>query len=65
LDHEIRETARFTTRMEAGALAVKQYQFIYLLKNRIWSLTVSVDETQWETYQPLFDQIGESFQVLK
>jgi hypothetical protein len=55
------DVARFTTRLPAGSLAVKQYQYIYVQDRSSWSLTLSVDETEWAKYQPVFEMIAESF----
>ncbi len=59
------DVARFTTRLRAGSLAVKQSQYVYVQGRNMWVLTLSVDETQWAKYQPVFDTIAESFRVSK
>lgn len=57
------DAARFTSRFQMGALAVKQYQYVYVQENSTWTLTLGVDETEWSAYEPIFVTIAESFRL--
>lgn len=57
------DAARFMTRLQMGPLAVKQYQYVYVQKGGLWTLTLTVDETEWSEYEPIFVTIAESFRV--
>ena len=57
------DAARFIIRLRVGALAIKQYQYIYVKNGNIWALTLAVDETEWPEYEPTFVTIAESFRV--
>ena len=59
------DSARVSLRLSVGALTVKQSQYIFLKGRKAWSMACSADETQWEKYAPIFDTIGESFQVVE
>ena len=56
---------RFTTRLRAGAIDLKEFQYVFVDGRNLWSLTFSVDTTQWTEYETLFDTIAHSFRVMK
>jgi hypothetical protein len=59
------DAAQITARVSSGLHKVRQSQYIYLKGKKVWTLAGSVDETRWAEYQPIFEMIGESFQVVE
>ena len=57
------DVGRFETQIGVGAFAIKQYQYVYVDGRKMWTLTLSVDETQWSKYISTFETIAESFRV--
>lgn len=64
-DVEINDTpaARFMTILRSDFGSVQQYQYLIMRGRNMWSTTLSVDATEWITYQPVFEMIAESFRV--
>ena len=57
------DAVRFGLRIEAGPLAVGQYQFMFVQGRSVWAITIAVDATVWSEHQPQFLAIGETFMV--
>jgi hypothetical protein len=57
------DAARFVVKVEIGPLAVKEYQYVYVREDAIWTLTFAVDATQWPEYRPIFVKSAKSFRV--
>ncbi len=57
------DAGRSTTRLPAGPLAAKQYQYFYVQGRSLWAVTLAVDETVWSDYESIFATAGESFRV--
>ena len=57
------DAARFTLSLQMGPLAVKQYQYVYVQEDRLWVLSLAVDDIEWSEYEPIFVIAAESFRV--
>jgi hypothetical protein len=57
------DAARFVTSLPMDPAALKQYQYVYVRGGNIWTLSLTVDETEWSAYEPIFASIAESFRV--
>ncbi len=57
------EAGRIVLRATVGPFAVKQNQYLYVRGKDLWMLTLAVDETVWESYEPTFVEIAESFRL--
>jgi hypothetical protein len=57
------DAARSVVSLQMGSLALQQYQYAYLRRGDIWTLALTVDETEWSAYEPTFAAIAESFRV--
>lgn len=57
------ESARFVIRMEMGPLSIQQVQYLFVEGGRFWSVTLGVDETVWDAYVSLFDEIANTFRI--
>jgi hypothetical protein len=57
------DAARFVLNLQMDSEALKQYQYVYVRGGDIWTLALTVDETEWSKYEPTFVTIAESFRV--
>ena len=57
------DAGRIGVRLAMGPFGIQQYQYIYVRDTDLWIVTLAVDENVWETYEPIFVQIGESFRL--
>ncbi len=57
------EAGRLAVRVTVGPFAIKQYQYLYAQGKDLWILTLAVDETAWESYEPVFTEIAGSFRL--
>jgi len=57
------DAARFVLSLQMGSMALKQYQYAYVRDGNVWTLALTVDETEWSEYEPTFATIAESFRV--
>ena len=57
------DAARFLTSLPTDSMNLKQYQYAYVREGNIWTLALTVDETEWSEYEPTFAAIAESFRV--
>ena len=57
------KSARFTVRLIAGSISMKQYQYLFLKGRHIWVVTMAVEDAYWSQYQPDFVKIAETFRV--
>jgi len=44
-------------------MTLTQYQYAYVREGNIWTLALTVEETEWSEYEPTFAAIAESFRV--
>jgi hypothetical protein len=47
----------------SGPIASMSYQYFYIQGRKSWILSLSVEETEWAKYQPVFETIAESFMI--
>lgn len=40
-----------------------QYQNVFILEGKMWLLICSVDEAKWDTYEPIFSAITDTFRI--
>jgi hypothetical protein len=57
------DAARFLILLEMGPLAIKEYQYVYVREDAIWTLTFGVDATKWSEYKPVFAKSAKSFRL--
>lgn len=57
------DAARFLIRLEMGPLAIKEYQYVFVREDAIWTLTFAVDATEWSEYKPILVKSAKSFRV--
>lgn len=57
------DAARFVTSLQMGAVPFKQYLYTYVREGNVWTVSLTVDETEWPQYEPIFAAIAESFRV--
>jgi hypothetical protein len=57
------DAGRIGIRLMMGPFGIQQYQYLYVLDTDLWIVTMAVDENEWETYEPIFVQIAESFRL--
>ncbi len=50
-------------RLPAVSVTIRQEQYFFLHERDLWVLDIIVDETAWETYEPIFAQIARSFRL--
>jgi hypothetical protein len=57
------DAARFLTSLPTDSMTLTQYQYAYVREGNIWTLALTVEETEWSEYEPTFAAIAESFRV--
>jgi len=57
------DSAWFLVEIRVGTVSMKQYQYMYIRESDMWILTLGTEASGWDTYQPTFVTIAESFRV--
>jgi len=57
------EAGHIVLRLAMGPFAVQEDQYLYVRGKEAWMVTLAVDETAWESYEPIFDEIAHSFRL--
>jgi basic membrane protein A len=57
------DAARATIEAGVGPFTVRQDQYILVQDTDIWILTLAVDQTAWEDYEPTFATIAQTFHL--
>jgi hypothetical protein len=53
--------ARFMVILHSTFGSDQQYQYLFMRGRNMWTMTLSVDDTEWTSYQPTFEKIAETF----
>jgi hypothetical protein len=57
------DSALFEIETSVGSIVMSQHQYIYLDNLDMWILTLSVDKSQKNEYQPVFESIAQTFTI--
>jgi hypothetical protein len=57
------DAARFLISLEMGPFALKEFQYVYLTEDAVWTLTYAADAAKWSEYKPVFAKSAKSFRL--
>ena len=55
--------SRLSIRLSTDLTTVRNYQYVFMKGRDLWTVNMSVDDSKWSEYEPLFVQIGETFRL--
>jgi hypothetical protein len=63
LDFDNGTPLRMEIKLSNSAAMLHEYQYLFVKEKSGWLMTCTVDNTQWETYEPIFSTIAETLVV--